>query len=817
MSDSDSPSIAADSITLLGMPGSAEADEDVRRFREAWQRAQRPAIEDYLPADGESRRDALIRLIRADLQLRLEAGEAARVETYLEHYPALKDDHVLVANLAAQEFGLRLLREPSLQVHGYLERFKYYPEEVLQRLTCLRNLYPDGEPPVVFPEVAGYEILDKLGAGGMGVVYKARQLSLDRLVALKVIRAERWANVDVAIKRFVREARAAAQLLDSHIVTIYDAGRSGETHFIAMEYVDGITLEKLVLERGALTVPRACEYARQIALGLQHAHERGMVHRDIKPANLIVTPAPPKLSADSAEIVLQSRPLPFRGGTVKILDMGLARLDQCLEPRPGFEADDDSTLTGHGAVMGTPDFMAPEQADDARRADIRADLYSLGCTLYYLLTGRVPFPGGTRDEKRQRHRQEEPVPLVRLRPEVPTGVVSVVHTLMAKRREDRFLTPDELVKALWPFCQTSRILSIEGADLDADERPPKPNSGIIRIARFLPAAGSDVMPLPVGEIDRFDGHTDWVWNVAFSPDGKRALSASSDRTIRLWDLKTRKEVRCLRGHAGPVRCIAFSPDGLLALSGGADRMVRLWDLANGKEVRPFEGHADDILGVAFLPPASDGQGSMGWLASMANLSVAYSSEGQLLLSGSRDGTLRLWDQESGLEMRRVHGRAEVTGVAFSPDGLTALTADANNLVRLWAMENARELCRFGGGAPAFWSLALSPDGRRALSGGEDKQVRLWDLENGRELARFEGHEDWVTATAFSPNARFALSGSDDGTLRLWNLVEGKEIRRFDGHGDGVTSVCFSPDGRRALSCGADRSVRYWQLPTDVVK
>jgi WD40 repeat protein/tRNA A-37 threonylcarbamoyl transferase component Bud32 len=816
MSDSDPHPNVSDTLTLIGMPDSAEGDADVRRFREAWRSAQRPAIEDFLPAgNGEVRREALIRLIRADLQLRIESGEAARVETYLEQYPELKDDPVLVANLAAQEFGLRLPREPALQVHGYLERFKYYPAEVLRRLTGLHNLYPDGVPPTAFPEIAGYELLEKLGAGGMGVVYKARQLSLDRLVALKIIRTERWANIDVAIKRFIREGRAAAQLLDSHIVTIYDAGQAGETHFISMEYVDGITLEKLVSERGPLTVPRACEYARQIALGLQHAHERGMVHRDIKPANLIVTPTPPKLSADSGEIVFQSK-LPFRGGTVKILDMGLARLDQCLEPRPGFENGDDSVLTGFGVVMGTPDFMAPEQADDARRADIRADLYSLGCTLYYLLTGRVPFPGGTRDEKRQRHRSEEPVPIVRLRPEVPTGVVSIVHTLMAKRREDRFLTPDELVKALWPFCQTSRVLSVD-AVTEADDRAIKPSSGIFRIAKFLPTSSSDVLPLPVGEVDCFEAHEGGVWGVTVSPDGKRALSTGNDGSVRLWDLKLRKELRCLRGHQGAVRCAAFSPDGSLALSGGADRTLRLWNLANGKEVRPFEGNADDVLGVAFLPPTSDGQSGMGWLASIANLSVAYSSEGQLLLSGSRDGTLRLWDQESGLELRRVHGRAEITGVAISLDGMTALTADANNWVRLWAMESTRELCRFGGGSLTFWSLALSPDGRSALSGGEDGCVRLWDLEHGRQLARFDGHEDWVTALAVSPDGRFALSGSDDRTLRLWSLADGSELRRFDGHADSITSVCFSPDGRRAVSGSADGTVRYWQLPTHPMK
>jgi serine/threonine protein kinase/Tfp pilus assembly protein PilF len=275
------------------------------------------------------------------------------------------------------------------------------------------------------PSIPGYEILGRVGEGGMGQVYKARHVRLDRVVALKVIHPERLGSPD-AVRRFYREARAAARLLHPNLITVYDVDEAGGIHFLAMEYVDGVDLGRLVRDRGPLPVARACEYARQAAEGLQHAHERGLVHRDVKPANLLLT-------AD--------------GRQVKILDLGLARLDAAAPAGEGT-----SELTQSGTLMGTPAFLAPEQARDAHRADIRSDLYSLGCTLYYLLTGRQPFPGQSLAEVIVQHQLDEPEPVTRLRPDVPVGVDAVLRRTMAKRPEDRYQTPAELAAALAPFC-----------------------------------------------------------------------------------------------------------------------------------------------------------------------------------------------------------------------------------------------------------------------------------------------------------------------------------------------------------------------------
>jgi eukaryotic-like serine/threonine-protein kinase len=268
-----------------------------------------------------------------------------------------------------------------------------------------------------------YLLIDRIGSGGMGEVFKARHRQLARVVALKILRKERMAQPE-AMERFQREIRALAKLSHPNVVHAYDADEVGGQFFFTMEFVEGVDLFRLIKQSGPLSVALACNYARQAALGLQHAYELGVVHRDIKPSNLL----------RSSE------------GVVKILDMGLASLQEL--PR----GQKRSSLT-QLKVIGTPDYIAPEQARDSRRADVRSDLYSLGCTLYYLLTGRVPFPNGkTPVEKLQQHLTEEHVPVETVRSEVPPGVRAILRRLITRDVEARCQTPAELAAALSPFA-----------------------------------------------------------------------------------------------------------------------------------------------------------------------------------------------------------------------------------------------------------------------------------------------------------------------------------------------------------------------------
>jgi serine/threonine-protein kinase len=285
-----------------------------------------------------------------------------------------------------------------------------------------------------------YRILEELGRGGMGRVYKAEHRTMGRVVALKVLAPELLSNPR-AVELFQHEVRAAAQLVHPNIVTAYDANRSGGRHYLVMEYVDGPNLGQLVRKRGPLSIGLACDYMRQAALGLQHAHNLGMLHRDIKPANLLVQ---------------RRGQEPGSPGLLKVSDFGLARLTEPAD-KGSRSRRPDTLFTRHNTVMGTPDFLSPEQARSLHKTDIRSDLYSLGCTFYYLLTGEVPFPGGNALDKLLRHGTEKAPCVTELRPEAPAPVAAIIAKLMAKSPDDRFRTPAELAQALQPFAVSGSL------------------------------------------------------------------------------------------------------------------------------------------------------------------------------------------------------------------------------------------------------------------------------------------------------------------------------------------------------------------------
>jgi serine/threonine-protein kinase len=297
--------------------------------------------------------------------------------------------------------------------------------------------------------VGSYRILEPLGTGGMGQVYKAIHQTMERTVALKII-APHLLREPRARTRFQQEVRTAAKLHHPNIVLAHDAAEADGMSFLVMEYVEGTTLSTLVGEQGLPPVPLACEIVRQAAMGLQHALDKGMVHRDIKPGNLMVSA---QHTPGSGVFVHPERRGPNLPGWptapfVKILDFGVARL---REFGPDGEPLKMQTLTQEGCVVGTPEFMAPEQACDSRNVDIRSDIYSLGCTLYYLLTGRPPFVGTTPMETMAQHLKQPLLPVDQVRPGLPPGLAAIVHKMLAKNPDARWRTPAELAEALRPW------------------------------------------------------------------------------------------------------------------------------------------------------------------------------------------------------------------------------------------------------------------------------------------------------------------------------------------------------------------------------
>jgi serine/threonine-protein kinase len=685
-----------------------------------------------------------------------------------------------------------------------------------------------------------YVLLDKLGEGGMGEVFRARHSRLERIVALKLIRTEKIKNKD-AITRFQREARAAAQLTHPNIVTLFDDGQEGNIHYLAMEYIKGVDLSKWVREKGAMPVAAACNFIRQAALGLQHAHEKGMVHRDIKPSNLMLV-----------------------AGTnqIKVLDMGLARIDR----GEAGDGSDSGSLTQEGAVMGTPDFLAPEQAMNAHRVDIRADIYSLGCSLYYVLTAKAPFSGGTLSEKLLKHHLEEATAIRELRPDVPEGLAKVVARMMAKKAEQRYQTPAEVAVVLAPFCkggasaaQMPRLPA--GKQAPADTDPPR-NAPTVSLDESVdveligdlktpsPAGptGSSVIDRPRSTMKLPSRRALVGWAVGAGTAVLAIVAAilvvvvflnflggnKEPETVRppdktpppvrattLDDLKpdnvaveerlgwVGEDVVAVLGthkwrHWAPVKGLAFFRNGSELVSFGDDDRLRFCDAKTGAEVRtevPTSSPTptQPIREVVCSP---DGQNLATLVAGKVTVyaytgreltadlpgsAIAYSSDGKMLavVTGA---VVNLYSADGSKQLGSLRHAAGVTALAFQPK---------TNL-----------LATFTAGYSPMKDKTVPPE------------IKIWDLSKEpiptqpRDDLSVEPHNSRVLV--FAPDGS-VISGALDAVAGKWPIfmwdVKGKKekARISEGHTSRIWTMALTSDGRTLLTGSVDGSVRAWNM------
>jgi WD40 repeat protein/tRNA A-37 threonylcarbamoyl transferase component Bud32 len=612
-----------------------------------------------------------------------------------------------------------------------------------------------------------YVLLERLGGGGMGRVFKALHRRLERVVAIKVIRKDLLEEGDV-VQRFQREAKAGARLANPHIVTIHDADEVDGRHFLVMEYLEGADLERVVREHGPLPVAQACAYARQAALALQHLHEHDLVHRDVKPANLLRTAS---------------------GDRIKLLDLGLARLHAERDLRSA------NRLTQEGAVLGTLDFLAPEQATDARAVDIRADLYSLGCTLFFLLTGRVPFPG-TAMEMLFKHRWEELPPVEQGRPEVSPALAAVVRKLMAKRPEDRYQTPAEAAAAL------AAVSDGEAAALTGSA------AGVWAGVPRLPLVGGGDIPL-------------------FSERGKAtALGKTPGPSPRWWRGWADPRSRWWPYGLGVLLLAVISLGAFLALGPAVgppeppskkDQSAAPLDQLSWEKIPAAERVNQRLKGLLVAVLGEHRRRLWGQV-----LGVALHPNGKVVAACGNDRAIRLWDLATDREGPTLrHGRDGVYRIAFSPNG-KLLAALAGTNVELWNTVTGRKEMTLLGKTNGLDDLAFAPNGRLLAAGGisllpNAGAVQVWNLPSGQTRVVWAGHKSKVWAVAFAPDSRTLASGSRDHNIILWDVANKKKWKTLRGHTTEVTGLAFAPAGRVLASADQDGKVKLWDVDTGQAK
>jgi WD40 repeat protein len=760
----------------------------------------------------------------------LRGAEAESVEAHLEKCAACGET---LRGLADDSF-LDLVRVSAGSVNGATG-------------VTLSEPAPSATPdlPPALRDHPRYNVLELLGSGGMGAVYRAEHRLMGRCVALKMLASHLTARAEV-VERFRAEVRAAALLSHPNIVQAYDADCAGDVHFLVMEQVHGTDLARVVAERGPLPVIDACRHVRHAALGLQHALDHGMTHRDVKPHNLML--------ADD--------------GVVKVLDFGLARLLQGAgAPAPG--------LTAEGMVLGTVEYMAPEQADDPHAADARSDVYALGCTLYHLLAGRVPFPEGTALQRLKAHAEKTPTPIRDLRPDVPAALAAVLARMMARSPADRYQTHAEVAGALAPFAvpqvapprrrrrwAAAAVLLASFAALaavvfriqtDHGElvvRVDHPDVEVVvskngKIVTIIDAKTKKKVTLRTGEYDlglkgpdgfQLDVHKvtirrgkEELAKVERLPPPPRPVppvKEGPEPPAKSEDKQPPGLVLNLRDLGGPIDKPALSPDGrYCAVAPAGTRFGSLYDLRTKKEVQQFRAAglvaftADGKFlvsnlrsGRVTLVPVLTGAGVRTFSDNPLGIADLYTSpDGRHVLTNA-DG-LVVWDARTG---KAVFERSQAG--AFSANGKRLLTFSGSGAdFQVLDFERPKVIHEFPAPARNYTRfLALLPGDREALLGNRvSRSVEFWDVVKGKRDRQLALGPTWINdgyiRAAVTADGKRLLTSHDDGFVRLWDVAAGREIWRAPVPVN-VRGLTFSQNGRYAAAGSPFGELWAWRLP-----
>jgi WD40 repeat protein/tRNA A-37 threonylcarbamoyl transferase component Bud32 len=812
-------------------PGASKIDVELmrqidavcRRFEAEYRAGNSPVIADYLGEVREAGRSALkSELIGLEQEMRRSDETSAR-----------PDSGSIADAPTIPPASLPTVPVPALGNPSVHEEATVPPRDAATVDLGSFAPPPDTLEPARVRYFGDYEIESELARGGMGVVFKARQISLNRPVALKMILAGQLAN-ETDVRRFYTEAEAAAILDHPGIVPIFEVGQHEGQHYFSMGFVEGQSLSQRLAE-GPLPPREAAALLIKVAEAIAYAHSRSVIHRDLKPGNILLD----------------------RHGHPRVTDFGLAK-----------KLEADSGLTGSGQIMGTPSYMPPEQAGGNRGAiGPVADVYALGATLYALVTGRPPFQAATPMDTLLQVVGQDPVPVRQLNATVPKDLETICLKCLEKdpRRRygsaralaeelNRFLSGEPIVaRPVGPAERTLKwvrrrpviagltaavVVAVLGGMIGtglglraalhqtelAERRLYDVRMNLVQRywedynGQLFQQGLDEQLPASQGGIDRrgfewfywqrkissghitLKGHTRWVPSVAFSPDGKRIASGSFDATVKVWDAATGQEtltlgaVRGARGNTGPVESVAFSPDGKRLASASLNGTVKVWDLATGGETLTLNGQIGSLNCVAFSP---DGK----------RLAFAVGIRGNPGSGRSTRGEVKVWDAATGGETLMLKGHTSlVTSVAFSTDVKRIASSD-DETVTVWDAATERQTLSLKG---AGGRVVFSPNGQRLASVGQNGTVKVWDAATGQEIRTLKGAGGQV---AFSPDGQRLASGRQDGTVKVWDAVTGQETLTFKGHTGEVTSVAFSPDGKRIASGSSDATVKVWDAAT----
>jgi WD40 repeat protein len=702
--------------------------------------------------------------------------------------------------------------------------------------------------------VPGFEIVGELGRGGMGVVYKAKQLSLNRFVALKMILSGAHAGSSQR-ERFRREAEAAAHLKHPNIVQVYEVGEHKQHPYCALEYVEGRALNE-VIRAGIPPFAWSAEIVEQLARAADYAHRRGIVHRDLKPGNILLSGECREAGSGPASEKDKQKPakeeVAFLASIPKITDFGLAK-----------RLGDSQVQTKTGDVLGTPSYMAPEQAaGKSREIGPPADIYALGVILYELLCGAPPFEGINTWDTVSQVLNREPAPPSRRNPRVPRDLETICLKCLQKEIGKRYATALELAEDLRRYANGEPIAArpvgrVERGIMWVRRRPGlSALLGACAVLLLVLLIGGWVMALNQARSNRElkqvnranhdalvrlhvtqglhyvedeDLAGSLVWfaraltldrNDAREPAHRLRLTSVLRQCPRLTQMWF---------HEGSVTQVAFSPDGRWVLTASDDGTARVWNAATGAARFEPLRHELSITSAAFsrdgkyIVTASSDKTAAVWDAvtgrRVATLighekqvrAATLSADGSKIVSASADGTARVWDAVTGkLLGSPLRHQGPVVRACFHPDGTRVLTASEDGAAYVWRIETgaAQVQTKLTHDGPVR-DAVFSPDGAMAATASDDGSARLWGTSTGRPLAAPFRHHGPVFQVAFRPDGQRLATASADLTVRLWECKNGKALPPVIRHYSSVTSVAFSADGMRLVTGSDDNSTRVW--------